>query len=312
MKHEKALKAGIKVNIIVVAIFFSIVFAVSAVDATDVVVKVNPASQTVTPGDSFNVNVRVESVTYMAADQATLNFDPGAMSVSSVTEGDFLKSAGTTIGAGMEIIDNDNGKVTFFYSLFAQYVGVDGSGTLTTIYFDTDASAEGIFDLELTDVLLGDGDGNEITADAISNETVTISSLTPAIDTGPGTYPGIFGMHNGTIIPNQTITVSKLYTYPCSGTGGHAEYARIWNSSLDTNATWNGYIGDWHNISFNKTFTLVANKTYNYTIRTGSYPQIIHNQTHTTLDGSFINCTKFTDANGKEYNNWIPAIKLWM
>jgi hypothetical protein len=128
-------------------------------------------------------------------------------------------------------------------------------------------------------------------------------------DTGPGTYPSISGTHNGTIIPNQTITASKLYTYPCTGTGGHAEYARIWNSSLDTNATWNGYIGDWQNISFNKTFTLVANETYNYTIRTGSYPQIIHAKSKPVTGGT-INCTKFVDANGRTYNDWIPAIRL--
>lgn len=54
------------------------------------------------------------------------------------------------------------------------------------------------------------------------------------LDTGSGTYPSISGTHNGTIKPSQTITVSKLYTYPCSGTGGHSEYARIWNS------TWEG------------------------------------------------------------------------
>jgi parallel beta-helix repeat protein len=80
-------------------------------------------------------------------------------------------------------------------------------------------------------------------------------------------YPSIFGTHNGTITPNKTITVSKLYTYPCEGTGGHTGYARIWNKSgLDVNASWKGYVGDWHNIPFNKTFTLVKNKTYNYTI----------------------------------------------
>ena len=36
-------------------------------------------------------------------------------------------------------------------------------------------------------------------------------------------YPSIFGTHNGTIKPKQTITVSRLYTYSCSGTGGHSE-----------------------------------------------------------------------------------------
>ena len=130
-------------------------------------------------------------------------------------------------------------------------------------------------------------------------------------DTGIGTYPSIFGTHNGTIKPNQTIEVSKLYTYPCLGTGGHTEYARIWNSTLDVNATWNGYKGEWHNISFNKSFTLVANEIYNYTIRTGSYPQIRHASELSTANG-WINCTEFIDVNGRRYNNWIPAIRLWV
>jgi len=111
----------------------------------------------------------------------------------------------------------------------------------------------------------------------------------------------IFGTHNRIITPNQTITVQKLYTYPCEGTGGHTNYARIWNSTLDVNATWNGYVGDWHNISFNKSFTLEAEKEYNYTICTGSYPRIHHTDALPTANG-WINCTKFVDANGKTYN----------
>ena len=124
-------------------------------------------------------------------------------------------------------------------------------------------------------------------------------------------YPSISGIHNGTIMPNQTIGVSKLYTYSCAGTGGHTEYARIWNPTLDVTATWNGYKGDWHNIFFNKTFVLYKNETYNYSIVTGSYPQIHHNRTLITENG-WINCTQFTDANGKTYNDWIPAIRLFL
>ena len=126
-------------------------------------------------------------------------------------------------------------------------------------------------------------------------------------------YPSIFGTHNGTIKPNQTITVQKLYTYPCAGTGGHTEYTRIWNNSgLNATANWSGYTGDWHTITFNETFVLYKNKTYNYTLRTGSYPQIIHAKSKDAIAGAgTINCTKFIDANGKIYNNWIPAIKLF-
>jgi hypothetical protein len=71
-------------------------------------------------------------------------------------------------------------------------------------------------------------------------------------------YPSIFGTHNGTITPNQTITVSKLYTYSCPSTGGHIEYMKIRNNS-----------------------------------------------------GGGINGTEFVDANGKKYNDGMPAIKLF-
>jgi len=129
-------------------------------------------------------------------------------------------------------------------------------------------------------------------------------------DTGPGTYPSIFGAHNGTITPNVTIEISKLYTYPCEGTGGHTDYAEIRNATWNATAIWEGYVDDWHNITFDKTVVLLANETYNYTIHTGSYPQIHHTSALLTANG-WINCTEFVDANGKKYNDWIPAIRLW-
>ena len=128
-------------------------------------------------------------------------------------------------------------------------------------------------------------------------------------------YPSIFGTHNGTITPNVTIyNVSKLYTYPCTGTGGHSEYVVFYNATTGVviaNGTWKGYqgAGDYHYIEFNVPFTLQENEKYNYTIRTGSYPQIHHTPALPTANG-WINCTKFTDANGKEYTDWIPAIRL--
>jgi hypothetical protein len=132
-------------------------------------------------------------------------------------------------------------------------------------------------------------------------------------DTGPSTnpYPSINGTHNGTIKLNQTIELQKLYTYPCAGTGGHTEYARIWNATLNASAIWTGYEGDWHNITFDKAYTLAAGETYNYTICTGSYPQIHHTDNLTTANG-YITCTEFIDANGKRNDTLgIPAIRLF-
>mgnify|MGYP001114975960 CR=1 FL=1 len=135
---------------------------------------------------------------------------------------------------------------------------------------------------------------------------------TPLFDTGTpaNPYPSISGVHNGTIKPNQPISISGLYTYPCPGTGGHTEYIRIWrNGEIDVNASWEGYIGDWHTIIFKEPFMLEENNTYNYTIRTGSYPQIHHTDELEVASGT-ITCEEFVDANGRTYNGWIPAIRL--
>lgn len=139
---------------------------------------------------------------------------------------------------------------------------------------------------------------------------VLVPLLSTSFDTGQGEYPSISGTHNGTITPFHDIKVSTLYTYPCAGTGGHIEYVRFENSTWNTTASWEGYIGDWYNVSFESPFTLVAGKTYNYTIRTDSYPQIQYMRALKTPDG-WINCTSFTDTNGKVYKGWIPSIRLY-
>ena len=77
---------------------------------------------------------------------------------------------------------------------------------------------------------------------------------------------------------------------------------------------WKGYIGDWHNITLHNVsgapyVTLLKDHEYNYIIKTGSYPQMLHNNTLTVPDGK-ITCSEFIDANGKRYNDWIPAIRL--
>ncbi|RJS69149.1 PKD domain-containing protein [Methanophagales archaeon] len=144
---------------------------------------------------------------------------------------------------------------------------------------------------------------------------IVVSPLfTDYFDTGApaNPYPSIFGTHKGKIIPDRDITVNKMYTYPCMGTGGHTEYVRIWNESegIEGVGHWSGYQGDYHNITISPAITLLKNHEYNYIIRTGSYPQIIHAR-EKAVEGGIITCTEFKDANGRGYNNWIPAIRLW-
>jgi parallel beta-helix repeat protein len=148
-------------------------------------------------------------------------------------------------------------------------------------------------------------------------QSITIAlEAKKSVDTGEGTYPSIRGTHNGTIELSDNITITKLYTYPCAGTGGHTESLELEENGIPiANGTWNGYKSDRHNLTIHNVtgasyVTLLKGHKYNYTLVTGSYPQIIHQQNHTTSDDSIITCTEFIDANGKKYSDWIPAIRL--
>jgi len=202
-------------------------------------------------------------------------------------------------------------RVSLVYDTQAAHALQNGStGSVVLLNFSVIGEPGETSMMNLTNIQLADIEYNVGTAPA-KNGTFSILSATPVFDTGSGTYPSISGTFNGTLKPNQTITVYMLYIYPCPGTGGHSEYVKIWNSTgWNVTTTWDGYKGDWRNISFNKSFSLKANETYNYAIRTGSYPLIHHTNALPTAKG-WINCTEFTDANGVVHYDWIPAIKLF-
>jgi hypothetical protein len=155
---------------------------------------------------------------------------------------------------------------------------------------------------------------DEVNTGGLYNFTITLETEPVSFDTGTSDnpYPSIPGVYNGTIKPDRQIEANAIYTYACPGTGGHAEYVRIWGTGVDEVASWNGYTGDWRNLTFNESFVLHQHETYNYTIRTGSYPQIIHTHSEAyEAYGGEITCTEFRDANGITHENWLPAIRLW-
>lgn len=140
---------------------------------------------------------------------------------------------------------------------------------------------------------------------------INVTASQQVFDMKGGTYPSIAGNHTGTIKPFHDISIRRMYTYPCAGTGGHSKYVAFYypDGTKIKDASWSGYRGNYHYIKFAESFTLEKDVTYNYTVITGSYPQIVHNQSLTATDGT-ITCTRFADANGNTYNNWIPAIRL--
>lgn len=151
----------------------------------------------------------------------------------------------------------------------------------------------------------------------LTNSTSKTVSVNPVsenavFDTKPGSYPCISGTHKGTITPNQTLTVQKLYTYPCAGTDGHTKYIRVYNSTGTlSEGHWRGYCEEGNNLSLSTEITLLKDHEYNYTIVTGSYPQI-HHTARLEIAAGVITCSEFIDINGVRYNDWIPAILLFL
>ena len=278
-------------------------------------ISVEPSYLKVSPGETFTVNITInpEGEEIYGA-QYDLFFDPNLLNATAQTPGTFLSHDGVHTIVMPNRFNNTIGKLEYGESRTVVDYGVTEPGVLATISFEAVKGRVGISDLNLSNVtLISAPELTEIQNISVNHGMVKIESPFD-FDTGTSKnpYPSISGVHNGTITPNQTITVSTLYTYPCKGTGGHTEYVRIWNSNLNLNVTarWGGYTGDWHNITFDTPFTLHPNITYNYTIKTGSYPQIIHKKEFNTTRGN-ITCKGFTDTNGKTYTNWIPAIRLF-
>jgi nitrous oxidase accessory protein NosD len=272
-----------------------------------------PQDSTGNYGEDIPVDLWVEynatGLTYGAvAYQVDLHFDPGCVNVTSAnfSTSPFGSHMVTPYAPGVVRILEDN------YTTMTPIPS--GTYKMATLTLHGESLAGSASDLWFDPVwcVVSDTDGNAI-ENSYTNGTYTCAAQPQLFDTGRGGYPSIAGTHTGTIVPDRNIRVNRLYTYPCAGTGGHAAYARLWNETTGAcvEAYWNGYKGDYHNISFNQTLTMQQGVLYHYQIQTGSYPQLILAPS-TQADGGRISGDNFVDGNGAVREGCIPAILLWL
>ena len=132
---------------------------------------ISPASQTVSPGQEFTVDVYIEPAVAIQGVSLGLNFDPDLLTADSCEEGDLLNQNGGFTFFSFLIIDNVAGHIG---PIDGAVLGatVSGPGSFATITF-TAKETTGTSPLDLSDVLVRDG-GNQPVETAVTGGSVTI------------------------------------------------------------------------------------------------------------------------------------------
>ena len=141
---------------------------------------VDPSTADIFVGQSFILNVNVDSLPDLYAYQFDLQFDPTVLRAFSVSEGSYLTSGGPTLFFP-GTVDNVGGFVLSTADSLEGVAGVSGSGTLASFGFQ--AIAAGSTSITLQNIFLLDSSLSGITA-AVSSGEVTVMQ-TPEPSYGP-------------------------------------------------------------------------------------------------------------------------------
>ena len=93
-------------------------------------------------GDTFTLNIRAENITDLAGWQFDIAFDPTVLETVNVSEGNFLKTGGSTTFFQSGSIDNAAGKITGLNAARLSTQGVSGTGALLQVRFKAKATGE--------------------------------------------------------------------------------------------------------------------------------------------------------------------------
>lgn len=133
-----------------------------------------PLSATATQGSSFTVSVSMFDAVDLYGYQFSLSFNPAVLQATSVTEGSFLGTAGSTF-FGPGTINNTTGTISFvFDALIGPGPGATGNGVIANINFM--AANAGFSTLGFSNVLAQNSDLATLNTQ-ILNGSVTVTAV---------------------------------------------------------------------------------------------------------------------------------------
>ena len=142
--------------------------------AADVSIVATP--DPVLQGSGVDLKLMISGVTDLYGYNFSLLFDPSLLQVTSVTEGSFLATGGTTVFDG-GTLDNTSGMISFAYDLLTGPVaGVSGAGTLVTIHMNAIGAGTSALSFVAADTTFVDSSGGIITVQAI-DRTLAVTAV---------------------------------------------------------------------------------------------------------------------------------------
>ncbi len=141
---------------------------------------VSPASQNVSVGQSFTVDINIDQIPDVFSYEFSLSFDPNVLAVQSVTEGALFANTGNSFFSP-GIIDNGAGTVrATIDTLIGTVPGVAGPGTLAAVQFKTIHAGISSIDFSpLDDLILEDSSLNMLTVTAQSGRVTVGATSVP-------------------------------------------------------------------------------------------------------------------------------------
>ncbi len=120
-------------------------------------VEVNPSFQVVKEGENFAINITIRPGEPIAGAQVDIHFDPNLLTATSVTDGDLFDM---WMSSQLEI-DNVHGEIRNIIA-FETAGNVFTEGVFATLHFTAKASYPGESPINLTNVILGNPEGETV------------------------------------------------------------------------------------------------------------------------------------------------------
>ncbi|SFM66628.1 cohesin domain-containing protein [Methanolobus profundi] len=162
-------------SLISIVLFTCIILSLTGLASAESAIGLSPSQLNVEENEEFTLDIIITSDDSVSGCELELSYDPGLVSITSITEGDFFKQSGKSTIFSQGTIDNDAGTAT---GIYCAIIGDDlqlNPGTFATITLSSKGNA-GITEMGLKNVIITNSAGEKLPVN-IKKATLTIGDV---------------------------------------------------------------------------------------------------------------------------------------